>query len=273
MDRPDHTRDEPASGLARPSPWAAARAAHPRPMRLRIVINRRRAIGMGLVCVGLTGLIVNLGGVRPVGADARVHQIVVHQATPVLAHDGGLVVPQWTVRWRLVEPHDAGLPADPEAVVRLAAGAAVDAAIAEAGSADAPGPGGPLLDSVAARRAQALLDAPRSGIVIDGLAITRLDPPAPLAPAMATLARARAAADAEREAARGWSEALITRARGDAEAFDRVYAQYRRAPAITRRQMYYATMERVLQQGHTVILAAPNARLQLTDPGAQRRDR
>ena len=40
----------------------------------------------------------------------------------------------------------------------------------------------------------------------------------------------------------------MARAQGDAAAFDKVYEQYKLAPEVTRRRMYYETMERVLRQ-------------------------
>lgn len=265
MDSPDRTRDDPAPGLVQPSPWAAARAAHARtPRRAPAWLTPGRMVGLALVVVGLTGLAATLA--VPGKARAALHETASVAAQPVLAHDGALVAPQWVVRWRIT---DAAPVADPEAIVRLAATAAVAAEIARTDALAAPSRLAPALGPLAAHRLQAMLDALHAGIAVDGLAVTRLDPPAPLAPALAALARARAAADAEREAARGWSRQFVARAEGEAGAFDRIHAQYLRAPAITRRQMYYATMERVLQQGHTVILAAPNARLRLTDPGAR----
>ena len=46
-------------------------------------------------------------------------------------------------------------------------------------------------------------------------------------------------------------------AQAEAGAFDKIYAQYRLAPDVTRREMYYATMERVLSQSDKVIVDAP----------------
>ena len=47
---------------------------------------------------------------------------------------------------------------------------------------------------------------------------------------------------------------LVARAQGDAAAFDKVYAQYKLAPEVTRRRMYYETMERVLRQTDKTIV-------------------
>ena len=45
-------------------------------------------------------------------------------------------------------------------------------------------------------------------------------------------------------------------AQGDATAFDKVYAQYKLAPEVTRRRMYYETMERVLRKTDKTIVEA-----------------
>ena len=41
---------------------------------------------------------------------------------------------------------------------------------------------------------------------------------------------------------------IVAKAQGEAAAFDRVYVQYKAAPEVTRRRMYYETMERVLSK-------------------------
>ena len=40
----------------------------------------------------------------------------------------------------------------------------------------------------------------------------------------------------------------------DAAAFDKVYAEYRLAPEVTKRRMYYETMERVLNRNPKVVM-------------------
>ena len=60
----------------------------------------------------------------------------------------------------------------------------------------------------------------------------------------------RAAARASRYVnnANAYALQLRQKAQGDATAFDKVYAQYKLAPEVTRRRMYYETMEQVLSQ-------------------------
>jgi membrane protease subunit HflK len=70
---------------------------------------------------------------------------------------------------------------------------------------------------------------------------------------------------------------LRQKAQGEATAFDKVYEQYRLAPEVTRRRMYYETMERVLQNVDKTIVEAPGITPYLplnqqgrTPPAAQR---
>ena len=49
--------------------------------------------------------------------------------------------------------------------------------------------------------------------------------------------------------ARAYALQMTAKAQGDATAFEKVYAEYRAAPDVPRRRMYYETMERILSRG------------------------
>ena len=57
---------------------------------------------------------------------------------------------------------------------------------------------------------------------------------------------------------------------GEATAFDKVYEQYRLAPEVTRKRMYYETMERVLKKVDKTIVEAPGVTPYLPLPQVQR---
>ena len=57
--------------------------------------------------------------------------------------------------------------------------------------------------------------------------------------------------------ARAYALQLTAKAQGEAAAFDKVYEQYRLAPDVTRRRMYYETMEQVLSKVDKTIVEAP----------------
>ena len=71
--------------------------------------------------------------------------------------------------------------------------------------------------------------------------------------------------------ARAYALQLTPKAQGEAAAFDKVYEQYRLAPEVTRRRMYYETMERVLQKVDKTIIEAPGVTPYLPLPEVQRR--
>ena len=185
----------------------------------------------------------------------------------MLTADGSLIDLGDDVRWRLsdLRRHDLDL-ADPDAALRLAAETAMRATVAGMTGAAVFGPGHETVAQGAARRLQALLDRDQAGIVIDGIDIRRAEPPARVADALRGGAAARAVAANEATQARSWSQQLIVHAQGEAGAFDKVYAQYRLAPEVTRREMYYATMERVLGQSDKVIVDAPGTTMNLPLP-------
>jgi modulator of FtsH protease HflK len=71
--------------------------------------------------------------------------------------------------------------------------------------------------------------------------------------------------------ARAYALQITARAQGEAAAFDKVYAEYRLAPEVTRRRMYYETMEKVLARVDKTIVEAPGVTPYLALPEVQRR--
>ena len=99
-----------------------------------------------------------------------------------------------------------------------------------------------------------MLDAYRSGVAVQGVEIKKADPPTAVVDAFREVLAAQQDAQSDINRARAWAEQVTARAEGEAEAFDKVYAQYRLAPEVTRRRMYYETMERVLSQTDKTIV-------------------
>ena len=63
---------------------------------------------------------------------------------------------------------------------------------------------------------------------------------------------------------------LHQKAQGEATAFDKVYGQYKLAPEVTRRRMYYETMEQVLSKVDKTIVEAPGVTPYLPLPQVQK---
>jgi membrane protease subunit HflK len=104
---------------------------------------------------------------------------------------------------------------------------------------------------------QKILDDYNSGIRIQGVAIKQADPPARVNDAFKDVTAAQQDAVASRNQAQSYAQQIIARAQGDATQFDKVYEQYRLAPEVTRRRMYYDTMELVLAKSDKTIVETP----------------
>ena len=70
--------------------------------------------------------------------------------------------------------------------------------------------------------------------------------------------------------ANAYSLQLRQKAQGEATAFDKVYEQYKLAPGVTRRRMYYETMEQVLSRVDKTIVEAPGVTPYLPLPQVQK---
>ena len=176
----------------------------------------------------------------------------------MLTSDQNLVDLSYLVRWNIkdLKLYTFRL-ADPAQAVREVAEAAMRASVAELPLRDAMGGAGRAeMEQKVSTRMQAILDAYRSGVQIQGVEIKKADPPSKTIAAFQQVTAAQQDAKRDLSNAQAWSQQLIARAQGDAAAFDKVYEQYRLAPEVTRRRMYYETMERVLANNDKVVVEA-----------------
>lgn len=176
----------------------------------------------------------------------------------MLTGDQNLVNVNYLVRWNIKDLKLYAFQlADPDQSVREVAEAAMRAAIAEVGFNDAMGSGRATIEQNVRDRMQRVLDAYRSGVRIQGVEITKIDPPAKVVDAFKEVLAAQQKAQGDVNEAQGWAQKKLAAAQGEAAAFDKVYEQYKLAPEVTKRRMYYETMERVLGQNDKVIVEAP----------------
>ena len=186
----------------------------------------------------------------------------------MLTGDQNLVDLTYLVRWNIkdLKLYTFQL-AEPDATVKEVAEAAMRQSIAEVSLNDAMGSGRASIEANVRERMQRILDAYRSGVKIQGVEIKKTDPPAKVVDAFKEVLAAQQDAQSEINRAEQWANQLTQRAQGEATAFDKVYAQYKLAPEVTRRRMYYETMERVLSQTDKVILESPGVMPYLPLPG------
>lgn len=186
----------------------------------------------------------------------------------MLTGDQNLVDLTYLVRWNIkdLKLYTFQL-AQPAATVKEVAEAAMRQSIAEVSLNDAMGSGRASIEANVRERMQRILDAYRSGVKIQGVEIKKTDPPAKVVDAFKEVLAAQQDAQSEINRAEAWAQQLTQRAQGEATAFDKVYAQYKLAPEVTRRRMYYETMERVLSQTDKVILESSGVMSYLPLPG------
>lgn len=128
---------------------------------------------------------------------------------------------------------------------------------------------------------QRILDRYHAGVTIDAVQIQNANPPAEVVPAYQDIARAgqdaqsainqantyrnrvvnEAVGDSAKivQASEGYRAQVVRDAEGQAAGFNQVYAQYRRAPAVTRERMYIEAMQDVLSHSRKVIIDAKGA--------------
>lgn len=169
--------------------------------------------------------------------------------------DQNLVDLSYLVRWNVknLKLYDFQLK-DPDATVREVAEAAMRATVAEVKLNDVMGGAGRAdIEQAVRQRMQMVLDAYRSGVLIQGVDIKKADPPEKVVGAFQQVTVAQQEAQKDMSNAQAFAQTTIARAQGEAAAFDKVYAQYKLAPDVTRRRMYYETMEKVLANNDKVI--------------------
>ena len=188
----------------------------------------------------------------------------------VLTKDENIIDLDYSIRWNIKDPELYLFQlAQPDQTIEAVAESAMRAAVANVSLNDAIGSGRTGIEAEVTLRMQALLDKYRSGIKIQGVAIKRADPPEAVNDAFKEVSAAQQAAQTSVNQANAYAQQIVAKAQGEAAAFDRVYVQYKAAPEVTRRRMYYETMERVLAKVDKTIVepgVTPYLPLQGTRP-------
>lgn len=191
----------------------------------------------------------------------------------MLTSDQNLVDLSYLVRWNIKDLKNYKFQLDdPDATVKEVAEAAMRASVAELPLVEVMGGAGRAqIEQSVRQRMQALLDAYRSGVVIQGVDLKKVDPPAKVVPAFQEVTVAQQEAQRDLSVAQAYAQQVKARAEGDTAAFDQVYEQYKLAPEVTRRRMYYETMERVLRDNDKVIVEGSNVTPYLPLPELRRK--
>jgi membrane protease subunit HflK len=191
----------------------------------------------------------------------------------MLTSDQNLVDLSYLVRWSIknLKLYTFQLD-DPRQTVREVAEAAMRASVAEVPLREAMGGAGrATIEQNVRSRMQTILDAYHSGVMIEGVEIKKADPPGKVIGAFQAVTAAQQDAQRDISNAQAWAQQLTARAQGDAASFDKVYEQYKLAPEVTKRRMYYETMERVLSGNDKVVVEAKGVTPYLPLPELRRK--
>ena len=180
------------------------------------------------------------------------------EETLMLTSDQNLIDIAYQVRWNIRDPEQYLFElAAPEETIRQVAESAMRQIISQVGLQEAMGVARGDIEGKVQQEMQQTLDSYRSGVVIQGVAIKQADPPAAVNEAFKEVTSAQQQAKTDVNRATAYALQLSQVAQGEATAFDKVYEQYKLAPEVTRRRMYYETMERILRNVDKTIVETP----------------
>ncbi|HEY2154090.1 MAG TPA: protease modulator HflK [Isosphaeraceae bacterium] len=213
-------------------------------------------------------------------------------ADDFLTGDLNLVAAQAQIQFRVIRPVDylfASRSAD--AAIEALGESALASALAGREIDDALGPGRAEVAERMRREVQAGADAEGLGISVRAVRLTRVAPPALVAPAFADAARARsdrrqavtraeeyrdrALADArglaretaDRAAAR--QDLLVQMARGEADRFARLTAEVSKSPRSARQRLYLEALAELLPKLSRKVIVAPGRDVDLSVVGGK----
>lgn len=190
----------------------------------------------------------------------------------ILTGDQNLVDLSYLIRWSIKDLKNFRFRlAQPEQTIEAVAEAAMRASVAEQ-SLDSvlSGAGRAEIEARVRSRMQAILDGYGAGVAIQGVEIEKTDPPEQVVEAFKDVSAAQQDAETAVNSARAYAQRVLARAEGDAAAFNKIYAEYRLAPEVTRQRLYYETMESVLGKTDKTIVESSGVQTYLPLPEVNR---
>ena len=189
----------------------------------------------------------------------------------MLTGDQNIIDLAYSVRWDISDARDYAFQiADPRETVRATAESAMRAVIATVTLDEAIGAGRGEIETRVQILMQQILNDYHSGVRVQGVAIKKSDPPAQVNDDFKAVTAAQQEAVGNLNQARSYAQQMIAHAQGETAQFDKLYDQYKLAPEVTRRRMYYETMEKVLAKTNKTIIEAPGVVPYLPLPGPRR---
>ncbi|WP_404336458.1 protease modulator HflK [Sphingomonas sp. MMS12-HWE2-04] len=190
----------------------------------------------------------------------------------MLTGDQNIVDLAYSVRWDIRSAADYKFQiARPLETVRATAESAMRAVIATTTLNEAIGEGRSRIEGQVQLAIQQILDEYHSGIRIQGVAIQKAAAPQAVDEDFKQVTAAQQEAQANKNNANAYAQQVLAQAQGESAEFDKIYEQYKLAPEVTRRRMYYETMEQILSRTNKTIVEAPGVTPYLALPDLKRR--
>lgn len=190
----------------------------------------------------------------------------------ILTGDQNLIDIAYSVRWNIRTPELYLFQlSQPDETIRQVAESAMRSVVSQVTLQDAMGDKRGEIEARVADGMQRILDEYHSGVQVQGVAIQQADPPGQVNDAFKEVTAAQQDAKSYINQANAYALQLTAKAQGEATAFDKVYEQYKLAPEVTRRRMYYETMEQVLSKVDKTIVEAPGVTPYLPLPEVKKR--
>lgn len=218
-----------------------------------------------------------------------------HTYTDLVTRDGNLVVVGATVRFHVTDLRaylfntaaasvtHTRLGTGSAALLGELANAAIRSAVAQSTLAALMGSGRDAAEAAASKQLNALLKPYNAGVAVTRLTFQRVGLPNEVSGSEADvknakhkasqeagaahthasqiLAQAKIQADAEIRKARDYRTTLVGQARADTAQFDAVLAAYRKAPEVTRNELYMQTMQSILADADKVVVDTRDGRV------------
>ena len=188
----------------------------------------------------------------------------------MLTGDQNIVDLAYSVRWDISSAADYKFQiAKPEDTVRATAESAMRAVVATTTLNEAIGQGRSRIEGQVQAAIQQILDSYHAGIRIQGVAIQKAAAPQAVDEDFKQVTAAQQEAQANKNNANAYAQQVLAAAQGEAAEFDKIYEQYKAAPEVTRRRIYYETMEQILSRTNKTIVEAPGVTPYLALPNVR----
>ncbi len=195
---------------------------------------------------------VNVAQIRDISLGSAAEE------TLMLTGDQNIIDIAYQVRWSIRDPEQFLFELrTPEDTIRQVAESSMRQVVAQVTLQDAIGNKRGEIEARVQEEMQRTLDRYQSGVSIRGVAIKQADPPGAVNDAFKDVTAAQQDAESARNNANSYALQVRQLALGEATAFDKVYVQYQLSPEVTKRRMYYETMERVLRGIDKTIIETP----------------